>query len=53
MKIVINNEAEAKDFLAEIQGYLIAELMCSKLIKQPEPLRLLIYNMLLENHSPD
>jgi len=53
VKIVIRNENEARDFLGDIQGYLIAELMYSKLLQQPEPLRLLVYNKLIEKHNPD
>lgn len=53
MKIVIRNEKEARDFLGDIQGYLIAELMYSKLLQQPETLRLLLYNKLIEKHNPD
>ncbi len=52
MKIVIRNEKEARDFLGEFQGYLIAELMYSKLLQQPEPLRRLVYNKLIEKHNP-
>ena len=53
LKIVIRNEKEAREFLGEIQGYLIAELMYTKLLQQPEPLRRLIYNKLIEEQNPD
>ncbi len=53
MKIIIKNEKEARDFLGEINGYLIAELMFSKLQQQPEPLRRLVYNKLIDEHSAD
>ena len=48
MRIIINNAEEAKDYINEIKGPVIAELLCSELLKQPDPIRVKLFELLTE-----
>lgn len=47
MIIVIKNTEEAQEFIHEIKGRLIAELIFSQLMKEPEQIRPLLYERLI------
>ncbi|GEM_PF-6244657 len=55
MNIIINNAEEAKEYIDKTRGYIIAELMYSQLMKQPEDIRIKLYERLVmqgETGSP-
>lgn len=53
MNITLKNEKEAKEYIDEIKDYLIAELIFNQLMKQPEKIRILLFNMLMQEHKED
>ncbi|MGB8455310.1 MAG: hypothetical protein WCD89_23630 [Anaerocolumna sp.] len=51
MNIILINTEEAKEYINEIKGYIIAELMFSQLMKQPEQIRIRLYEMLTQKEG--
>ena len=51
LKIIIKNAEEAKDYIKEIRGSVIAEILFSELMKQPEPVRIKLFEMLTEKEE--
>lgn len=47
MEIIIKNTEEAKEHIDKIKGVLIADLMFSRLMQEPEPVRRKVYEMLV------
>jgi hypothetical protein len=53
MKIVIDNEKEATEYMNNIKDYLVAELMFHHLMKQPEHIRIHLFKMLMQEMKED
>ncbi|QHQ62832.1 hypothetical protein Ana3638_20300 [Anaerocolumna sedimenticola] len=53
MKIIINNTEEAKDYINEIKSSVIAEIIFSELMKQPEPIRIKLFELLIEKEQKE
>jgi hypothetical protein len=51
MKIIIKNTVEAQEYINEIKGRLIAELLFSQLMKEPEQIRLRLYEKLIHGDN--
>ncbi|WMJ87585.1 hypothetical protein [Anaerocolumna sp. MB42-C2] len=51
MRIIINNAEEAIDYINEIKGPAIAELLFAELMKQPDSIRAKLYEVLTEEEQ--
>ncbi len=53
MNIILKNTEEAKEYINEITGFITAELMFSELMKQPEQIRIKLYEMLTQKDKTE
>ncbi len=53
MNIIIHNAEDARDYIDKMKGPIMAELIFSRLMEEPEQLRIKLYEMLIREEKAD